>query len=169
MLSITALRSSVRPAALRTAIASAGRYESTSTMHENDPEVLEREKNRVLSRNANDKTGAPHEHAPGWNESLASASEANVKADKAPGGPAEMQSKTVEFMKARRSEDAEGSTSTTAFYARDEVKGPLSGAQGKEEVGDATEDIIIKRLKELKGKVMMTPSEEDVKADRGEI
>lgn len=73
-----------------------------------------------------------------------------------------MQSKTVEFMQARRTEDGDGATSTTAYYARDEVKGPLSGAQGKEEVGDATEGSMIKRLKEFKGKMIMTPSEEDV-------
>ncbi|KAF8905123.1 hypothetical protein CPB84DRAFT_1745697 [Gymnopilus junonius] len=128
-------------------------------MHDNDPEVLQKEKNRVLSRNINDKTSAPHENAPGWNESLASASEAAVKADKSPGSPGELQSKTVEYMRARRVEEGDGSASTTAYYSRDEVKGPLSGAQGKEEVGDVTEDSILKKLKELKGKV---------KADRGE-
>ena len=48
-------------------------------MHENDPAVLEREKHLNLQG----KQQSTHEHAPGWNEYLASASEAHVKADKA--------------------------------------------------------------------------------------
>ena len=40
--------------------------------------VLEREKNRNLNRTQNN-TATPHDHAPGWNEALASASEAAVK------------------------------------------------------------------------------------------
>lgn len=63
-------------------------------MHDNDPEVcillscpgckltkdqiLELEKNRNL-RGVQHKTSTPHSHAPGWNETLASASEASVK------------------------------------------------------------------------------------------
>jgi len=64
-------------------------------MHDNDPEVyriyydyvpwylfdilqvLDREKARNLSKTH--KKSSPHEHAPGWNETLASASEASVK------------------------------------------------------------------------------------------
>ncbi|KDR76231.1 hypothetical protein GALMADRAFT_247520 [Galerina marginata CBS 339.88] len=141
-------------------------------MHDNDPEVLEKEKNRVLSRNVNDKTSAPHEHAPGWNESLASASEAFVKADKSEGTKDEMQATTVEYMRARRTEDGDGSSSTTAFYTRDEVSGPLSGAQGKEEVilskGRVAEIQADAILKALMWEIM-TPSEEAVKADRGEV
>ncbi|KAF9477910.1 hypothetical protein BDN70DRAFT_778948, partial [Pholiota conissans] len=98
-----------------------------STMHENDPEVLEREKHRNLQRTKVDKTSTPHEFAPGWNETLASASEANVKADKSPGDPASLQSATINFMKARRVE-TEGETSTTAYYSKDEVSGPLKDA-----------------------------------------
>jgi hypothetical protein len=67
-------------------------------MHDNDPEVdifrsnpslctalirmyaqvLEREKRRNLARHPY-QTSSPHVHSPGWNETLATASEANVK------------------------------------------------------------------------------------------
>jgi len=58
------------------------------------------------------------------------------QADQSKEKPSDMQWKTVEFMRARRSE-SEGenrASSTTAFYSRDEVSGPLSDAVGKEEV-----------------------------------
>ncbi len=68
-------------------------------MHDNDPEVfntfhyefyvahflarklqiLEREKDKNLRRSKNDQKPSIHKYAPGWNEMLASASEANVK------------------------------------------------------------------------------------------
>jgi hypothetical protein len=48
-------------------------------MHDNDPEILELEKRRNLAK-IQHKTSTPHAHAPGWNEHLASASEASVKA-----------------------------------------------------------------------------------------
>ena len=48
-------------------------------MHDNDPEILELEKKRNLSKQQH-KTSTPHAHAPGWNEYLASASEASIKA-----------------------------------------------------------------------------------------
>ena len=67
-------------------------------MHDNDPEVnksrpnfsictaliqfyaqvLEREKRRNLARHPY-QTSSPLDHSPGWNETLATASEANVK------------------------------------------------------------------------------------------
>ncbi|TFK40430.1 hypothetical protein BDQ12DRAFT_680930 [Crucibulum laeve] len=102
-------------------------------MHENDAETLEKEKHRNLSKTQH-KTSTPHDKdAPGWNEPLASASEAAVKADKSTSSsPSEMQAKTVEYVKSRHSED-NGTESTTAYYKRDEVTGPLSGAKGKEE------------------------------------
>lgn len=73
-----------------------------STMHDNDPEVgvlccvrcadqlmkkqiLELEKNRNL-RGIQHKTSTPHAHAPGWNEHLASASEASIKVCTRPNG-----------------------------------------------------------------------------------
>ncbi|GFZ46230.1 hypothetical protein JCM24511_04477 [Saitozyma sp. JCM 24511] len=69
-----------------------------SSVHGNDPNILSKEKARNLS--GNQDTSAPHkEHAPGWNEHLASDSEANVKADQA--GPSgkpgkELQDATVD-------------------------------------------------------------------------
>jgi hypothetical protein len=47
-------------------------------IHDNDPEILEREKQRNL-RNEQHETSTPHKHAPGWNEHLASTSEAYTK------------------------------------------------------------------------------------------
>lgn len=44
----------------------------------NTLQVLEKEKHRNLSRTQHE-TSTPHKHAPGWNEYIASASEANVK------------------------------------------------------------------------------------------
>ncbi|KAJ7922658.1 hypothetical protein B0H13DRAFT_1707677 [Mycena leptocephala] len=64
-------------------------------MHDNNPETLEREKHRNLA-GKQDETSEPHEHAPGWNEPLASSSEASVKADKAGGSPEDLQKSTVE-------------------------------------------------------------------------
>ncbi|PPQ66217.1 hypothetical protein CVT24_000329 [Panaeolus cyanescens] len=155
------------------------RYQSTSTMHENDPmaisQVLEHEKMRNLM--GKQKSSSPHEHAPGWNETLASTSEANVKADRATGTPDELQSSTIEYMQAMRNEnDTDHDTeSTTAFYMRDEVTGPLSGAKGKTDkevkgartlVSEQPADYIAQELEE---DARMTTSEEDVKADRGEL
>ncbi|OXB39159.1 hypothetical protein LQV05_004235 [Cryptococcus neoformans] len=68
-----------------------------ASKHDNDPNVLAREKARNLS--GNQDSSAPHkEHAPGWNEHLATDAEANVKADQAaPDGPPgkELQDKTI--------------------------------------------------------------------------
>lgn len=48
-------------------------------MHDNDPELLEREKRKNLEKKQH-LTSTPHEStAPGWNEHLASSSEAHVK------------------------------------------------------------------------------------------
>ncbi|KAF9036185.1 hypothetical protein BJ165DRAFT_620233 [Panaeolus papilionaceus] len=127
------------------------------------------------------KTSSPHENAPGWNETLASASEANVKgvtqADRSTGSPSEMQSSTVEYMRAKREQsDTDHDTeSITAFYMRDEVTGPLSDAKGKSEKEVNDERLLASQApadyiaEELAADVKMTPSEEDVKADRGEL
>ncbi|KAF5326932.1 hypothetical protein D9619_004290 [Psilocybe cf. subviscida] len=141
------------------------------TMHDNDPETLEREKHRNLS-GQHDKKSSPHDHAPGWNESLASASEAFVKADKSPRSAADMQNETVSHFKARTEEES------TTSSAKDEVKGPLSGARGS----NANEEVIAKKRTviherdfpnaieiEIESDQWMTPSEADVKADRGEF
>ncbi|KAH9481368.1 hypothetical protein JR316_0005893 [Psilocybe cubensis] len=152
---------------IRAAAGASARFNSTRF-------VLEKEKHRTLNRDLNDKTSSPHEYAPGWNETLASASEAAVKADRSDGGPQEMQSRTVEHLKARRRE-TDGESSTTAYYSRDTVTGPLSGATGKEEVIVHCGKVVLDKLgadvvsKGLKMHDFMTPSEEDVKADRGEV
>ncbi|KAJ7677700.1 hypothetical protein DFH06DRAFT_1166955 [Mycena polygramma] len=83
----------------------------SSTMHDNDPETLEQEKQRSLAGRGtqhknSDKT--PHAHAPGWNEPLASASEAAVKADQAHGTPQDLQKRTVEGHSHSRGASEEG-------------------------------------------------------------
>jgi len=47
-------------------------------MSNDDPDIIELEKKRNLSKEQG-KTSTPHEFAPGWNEHLASVSEAYVK------------------------------------------------------------------------------------------
>jgi len=106
-------------------------YSTTSTMHDNNPEILELEKKRNLSKTQH-LTSTPHAHAPGWNEPLATESEASVKADKGPESDVDLQARTVEYIRARHSPDDRVET-TTATYAREEVVGPLSGAKGKED------------------------------------
>ena len=93
-------------------------------------QVLEREKQKNLSDKQH-KSSAPHEHAPGWNELLASASEANVKADKAVGVTPEILAKrTIEHIKERH--HAEDSTvGVEATYEKEEVDGPLKQAFSK--------------------------------------
>ncbi|EIW57206.1 uncharacterized protein TRAVEDRAFT_126463 [Trametes versicolor FP-101664 SS1] len=116
----------------------------SSTMHDNDPDVLEQEKKRNLSKEQH-KTSTPHpDHAPGWNENLASASEAAIKADQAGVTPGDLQEKTVKYVKERH--HATDSATTTepgvstsrmahtssgeASNKRDEIDGPLKTAHG---------------------------------------
>jgi hypothetical protein len=114
-------------------------------MHDNDPEVLEREKQRNLLK-IQHKTSTPHEHAPGWNEHLATASEASVKvlsssfssplphlvqADKSTGSIFDLQRKTVEYVSARHSPEDQ---SCEATYSHDSVLGPLRSAEGAEDL-----------------------------------
>ncbi|KAF8183939.1 hypothetical protein BJ912DRAFT_538813 [Pholiota molesta] len=113
-------------------------------MHENDPEVLEREKQRNLKRGTIDLTSTPHEHAPGWNEALASASEAIVKAEKSGGDPQTLQKVTVNYLKKGRV-NSDNESSTTAYYSKDEVTGPLKTAEGK----NGKEDFVVKQGKVL--------------------
>jgi hypothetical protein len=138
-------------------------------MHDNDPEILELEKNRNL-KGKQHKTSTPHAHAPGWNEHLASASEAFIKADQSSGSASELQSRTVEYLRTRHANGEDGTCSTTAFYSRDEVSGPLSDAKGKEDVFDLRHDEVtfsvdkkvdngVRTIKEE----LMTPSEQDVR------
>ncbi|TFK87148.1 hypothetical protein K466DRAFT_491389 [Polyporus arcularius HHB13444] len=139
-------RSSVRIAG--PAVRAAPRYYS-STMHDNDPDLLEKEKSRNLSKQQH-KTSTPiPDHAPGWNEALASTSEANIKADKYTGSPKEMQQRTVKYVQDRHSEETitqtepapnhepgvstqkmrhNGAEVNEAPYTRDEIDGPLKSA-----------------------------------------
>ena len=99
-------------------------------MHGNDPEVLEREKHRNLSGTTKHR----YENAPGWNENLASESEATVKSlrsDTNTTSAADLQKQTVEHLKASDLQNSEDS-SITAKDVKDEVTGPLQSAQGHE-------------------------------------
>nr|BAH56663.1 hypothetical protein [Coprinopsis cinerea] len=166
----------------RSGVVEISRATSTSTMHDNDPEVLEREKQRNLS-GAMGKTAEMFDFAPGWNETLASASEAHIKADKSSGNPIDLQRRTVEFL--RVNNDPENREATTAFYLKDEVTGPLQTAQGHDDglnsnqneynvdgkrvSGRRTEKIEKEIEREIRDASHMTASEQDVKADRGEF
>ncbi|WRT67025.1 uncharacterized protein IL334_003991 [Kwoniella shivajii] len=86
----------LRPASAPSARAWSRGY--AASVHGNDPEILDKEKAKNLEGKQDDSS--PHkEHAPGWNEHLASHAEAAVKADQA--GPTgkpgkELQDATVE-------------------------------------------------------------------------
>ena len=63
-----------------------------------------------------------------------------AQADQAPGTPSDLQARTVEHVRTQLTEESvtineeKEATSTTAFYERDEVTGPLKGAEGKEDL-----------------------------------
>ncbi|KAI0034225.1 hypothetical protein K488DRAFT_45946, partial [Vararia minispora EC-137] len=99
-----------------------------STMHDNDPTILEREKHRNLSRQPF-QTSAPMDHAPGWNEHLATTAEANVKADQSTVRPEDLAELTVKYMTEKSSPD-ERYEASTATYEREELAGPLKDATG---------------------------------------
>ncbi|GAW02587.1 ctg1 protein [Lentinula edodes] len=90
----------------------------SSTMHDNDPDVLDTEKKRNLSKTQHG-TSTPHDHAPGWNEHLASASEAH--ADRSTASPNELTDKTI----------------------KDAVDGPLGQAEGHD--GQLIEETVEKK------------------------
>ncbi|KAF8656254.1 hypothetical protein AX16_002690 [Volvariella volvacea WC 439] len=153
----------------RSAFLARHRYSSTSTMHDNDPELLETEKQRNLSGKQH-KTSAPLSDAPGWNEYLASASEAGVKADRHQGAKdvSELQATTVEYIKSRHTPD-ERTEPTVASYVREEVEGPLSGRGRQDPEETVYEETTVKSTRKVFDlKEHPTPSEEDVRADRGE-
>ncbi|OBZ72135.1 hypothetical protein A0H81_07656 [Grifola frondosa] len=124
----------------------------SSTMHDNDP-------TQNPAQNL-----PPIEDAPGWNQYLASASEANVKADRANVSLADLQASTVKHVKERHHSEASnepgvdtehmdnGNTieSQEAVYERDEISGPLAGA-GSTSGGEFTEtfesEVIKKKVK----------------------
>ncbi|KAJ7903432.1 hypothetical protein B0H14DRAFT_940248 [Mycena olivaceomarginata] len=153
----SALRN-VAGAARATAPATTTRFTRfSSTMHDNDPVILETEKGRNLA-GTQYKTSTPHrKHAPGWNEHLASASEASVKADKDTESPADLQKTTVEYIQSRHSPDE-------ATTLRDQVDGPLSAAQSDEVLVRKT---IHEETTEIFKDGKRTESEDVVKAERG--
>ncbi|KAI6125057.1 hypothetical protein EDD16DRAFT_1857077 [Pisolithus croceorrhizus] len=112
----------------RFVVSSTGKYSRySSTIHDNNAEVLEREKRRNLSGTQH-ATSSPIEDAPGWNEYLATTSEAHVKADRSTLRPEELQAKTVSHIHARHhTEDRPEATGT--MDVRDEVSGPLRSAR----------------------------------------
>jgi len=143
-------------------------------MHENDPELLDLEKKRNLSKNQH-KTSTTHpDDAPGWNEYLASSAEAAVKADRSSGSMSDMQQRTVKHLKDRHHTDhdptphpvegpdsnvTEPGTTTSkmkdqngddglamheAVYERDEINGPLRSAKGEER--KVVEETVKRRL-----------------------
>ena len=111
---------------------------SHSTMHGNDPEILEREKHRNLSGTQKHH----YENAPGWNENLASESEATVKSLRSDTktSSADLQKQTIEHLKASDLQNSEES-SITAKDVKDEVTGPLQTAQGHES-GNPEEGVV---------------------------
>jgi len=137
-----------RPAVTTTFTQSRLANRTYSTGHENDPEVLEREKRRNLSRQPY-QTSSPVDHSPGWNEHLASTSEANVKADQDASSLHELASRTVNHLKARDATD-ERAASGTARFDRDEVSGPLRLAPGTDGVVDI-DDTYEDEVKEQEG------------------
>jgi len=120
-------------------------YASGSGIHDNDPETLENEKQKNL-KGEQHHTSAPHKHAPGWNEYLASTSEAFVKADQSPGplDTQKLQNETVDYVNKRHPvQDAVNAAAEKVGHVVEEVKeashevkdtimGPLAGASGKE-------------------------------------
>ncbi|KAJ6492281.1 hypothetical protein C8R45DRAFT_193621, partial [Mycena sanguinolenta] len=105
---------------------------TVSARHDNDPETLEREKQRNLSGSQH-KTSTPHDHAPGWNEYLASESEASVKADRPDHPPPEkLQDETVDYVHSRHgagNEDAPNHSDDK----NERVEGPLAGKGNKKQ------------------------------------
>jgi hypothetical protein len=111
-------------------------------------QLLEKEK-RLNLLGQQHRTSTPHAHAPGWNESLATASEAGVKvrallfptgsrnltyppfplqADKSTVDPADLQAETVAYVQRRHGSLEDVPTAATNI--RDTVDGPLGLSGG---------------------------------------
>ncbi|KZP22732.1 hypothetical protein FIBSPDRAFT_1043329 [Athelia psychrophila] len=141
--SAIATRSALRGAVTtgsRARVMSSGR--SYSTMHDNDPATLEREKHRNLT---GEQLKTPHiKSAPGWNENLASSSEAYIKADKHPHDETieDLQRETVEYVHTRHSPEERISGRESAEKL-DEVIGPLGGkVLQKRTVKETKEEVV---------------------------
>ncbi|KAK7690742.1 hypothetical protein QCA50_005841 [Cerrena zonata] len=128
----SALRRSIAPVSRVSAVAP--RY--SSTMHDNDPEVLEVEKQRNLKKEQH-KTSTPIRNAPNWNEHLASASEAAVKADRSDDTPGELLETTIRYVKKRHHTETETAPTGKAggkSYASEERFGAEEATYEKEEI-----------------------------------
>jgi hypothetical protein len=90
-------------------------------------QLLEREKHRNLTGSQYGKS-TPVDNAPGWNESLATASEAFVKADRTTTTIKDLQKQTIDHVRSRNDSDERLET-REASYVRDEVDGPLGSAR----------------------------------------
>ncbi|KAF7797326.1 hypothetical protein EIP86_008521 [Pleurotus ostreatoroseus] len=141
-----ALRRAVVAPVSRTTIAV--RY--SSTVHDNDPETLEKEKHRNLNKEQH-KTSTTIHNAPGWNEYLASASEAAVKADRAEITPEQLAAQTVQHVRERHHGNGteERVDAYEASYERDETTGPLRG--GVKEVTKTIKERVSQKAKEISG------------------
>ncbi|KAF7298569.1 hypothetical protein MIND_00803600 [Mycena indigotica] len=141
----------------------------SSTVHGNDAETLETEKSRNL-KNIQHKTSTPHKHAPGWNEYLATSSEASVKADKATGATlSELQQSTVQHISTRHPHTAKTTDKYEASFSKENVSGPLKSAGPGEKDTDGLVKRTVSEQKSGKWKdesEKMTGSEESVKAER---
>ncbi|CAE6408760.1 unnamed protein product [Rhizoctonia solani] len=138
---------------------------------------------REKHKNLRGEQHSPHTHAPGWNEALASDSEANIKADKTASTPQDMASSTLEYMK-KQHPDSWSDTireHTNAPYIKDSVQGPLGAlARGAKKAADAFAEAAATDHEEVQGHLsdkgakaeqarrssMSTDSEEAVRADR---
>ncbi|KAJ3555749.1 hypothetical protein NM688_g2400 [Phlebia brevispora] len=113
-----------------------------------DQHTLEKEKQRNLKKEQH-KTSTPIRNAPGWNEYLASASEAAIKADRSDFTPEEMASETLKHVKSRHENNNEERVDAyEASYERDETTGPLGDAAHKGTV----EEVKVKERVSQKGK-----------------
>ncbi|CAE7076466.1 unnamed protein product [Rhizoctonia solani] len=169
-----AIRPSVNAA--RRVVVPAPRYTSQQT---NDPEALEREKHR----NLRGEQHSPHEHAPGWNELLATDSEAHIKADKDSGSPEQMAKSTLEYVRKQHPDTWTETIKdhTNAPYIKDAVGGPLGAlARGAKKAANAFTQAATADHEELQGSLsdkgaraeqarraaMTTPSEEGSRQSR---
>ncbi|THG99722.1 hypothetical protein EW145_g7207 [Phellinidium pouzarii] len=104
----------------------------SSSVHNDDPDIIEREKQRNLQGKQHKKSTTSDNYAPGWNEYIASNSEAAIKADRTElSTPDAMQKITIEHIRARHHDESESDDVTSgtveAEYERDEIQGPLKG------------------------------------------
>lgn len=129
------------------------------------------------------QTSSPLDHSPGWNEHLASTSEAHVKvgcspvsshkapysylplqADQDRSSPHELASRTVAHLKAKLSVE-DGAVASTSRSDPDEVSGPLKSALGTDGIVDI-DDTFEEEIKEQEGAWTHKIKREQVKVRR---